>query len=499
MMALTARDKSEYSVKLVIRLMLVFLTAILALKISGFAIYVVGTMLLLTFAQKRIEYSLYMLIMLAALSIVNGGLVPKGFNFNLITRGSFFALAIMMSVKAGFQKSAWLMSPFWFLFVYIFYMMVTSLGGWWPLVSELKAVLFLVFLTALTQTVSAVTQEGVDIRKIRAAMLVVAIFYVLGSVAVIPFPSIGNSMTISFMSGYGQDAYATDMSGLFNGVTWHSQELGTIMAILNAYLLSDYLCNFQRKNRLYQLLLACIPILIYKSSSRTALFTYFLSIGVTVFFFHREKHVTQGKKSRVMTNMFLLGLIAAFVIVLTPGVGNRFEAFLRKSKDVESIDKSRSITEDVTFSRMGLIEKGLVNFRKSPVIGNGFQVSEEMQELSKEKTGLILTAPIEKGVLPVMVLEEGGVVGAIIFLAFLIAVYVRCSNLRLTCFLSTFTVFIILNFGEASFFSSTGGGGLMWTICFIAILMDMDRYRLTKNPVARIQKYSAYGAGSYCR
>ena len=491
--------KCEYSGKSVIRLLIVFLGVILALKTSQFAIYAFGAVLLFTLTLKHTEYSLFMLIMLAALSVINNYIVPKGFNFYLITRGSFFVLAVIMMFKAGFRRSAWLMSPFWFLFVYIFYMMAISLVGWWPMVSELKAILFLVFITAITQTVSAVIQEGADIRKIRSAMLTVAIFYILGSMAVIPVPSIGNSMTLSALDGYGQIVDATDFSGLFNGVTWHSQELGTIAALLNAFLLSDYLCNFQRGNRLYQLLLVCIPILIYKSSSRAGLIAYLLSITLTILFFNRERRVSQGKKARAITSLVLLILIATIGIVLTPGAGKRMEAFLRKTQDVELMGGDRSLAEDLTHSRMGLVEKGMANFRKKPLIGNGFQVSEEMQFWDKDKMGLILSAPIEKGVLPVMILEEGGVIGAIFFLAFLFAVYVKYLRLRFTCFLSTFSVFLFLNSAEATYFSTAGGGGILWTICIVALLMDMERYRLFKAPVAVVQKPPSQHDGFRCR
>jgi hypothetical protein len=126
---------------------------------------------------------------------------------------------------------------------------------------------------------------------------------------------------------------------------------------------------------------------------------------------------------------------------------------------------------------MGLVEQGMASFRERPMIGNGFQVSREMRGYDMSEMGLLLSAPIEKGVLPVMVLEEGGVIGALLIAAFLINLYGKYRRLQFTCFLSTFTVFLGLNSGEASFFSTSGGGGILWMICFCALLMDVHRHR----------------------
>ena len=153
------------------------------------------------------------------------------------------------------------------------------------------------------------------------------------------------------------------------------------------------------------------------------------------------------------------------------------EGFLRKTSDLADIDRQESLTESMTKSRMGLVERGMANFREQPMIGNGFQVSKEMQGYDMSEMGLLLSAPIEKGVLPVMVLEEGGVVGGALLVAFLVAFYVKYRRLQFTCFLSTFTVFLGLNSGEAAFFSTSGGGGILWMICFCALLMDVHRHR----------------------
>jgi len=481
-------EQSTYSAKLVFGLLGIFLGVILMLKVAEWAIFAVGALMVYTLTQKRVEYTFFVLVLFSALSVVNPVIVKKGFAFYLITRGALFTLALAMTTRSGFQKTMWFMSPFYLLFGYVLYMMATSLSGWAPIVSELKAVLFLVFMSALVQTVSVVSLSGVDSRKIRAVMAAVSVFYLVGSVAVIPFPSIGQSMMMSLMEGTA----GSELSGLYNGLTWHSQTLGPLVAMLNAFIFSDFLCNFKKKDYLYSVLLISAPILVYKSSSRTAFFGYMISILATLFFFNRDRNAKRSRKANVLMAGLFVGAIAILVIAIHPGASQNLEAFLRKTQDVDVMAARGTLTEDLAQSRMGQVEIGMANFRKSPVIGNGFQVSEEMQFMDKSETGFVLSAPIEKGVLPVMVLEEGGVVGAAIFAMFIFAIYWKYSQLRFTCFLSTFTVFIALNSGEASFFSTSGSGGILWLICFSALLLDLDRLRLLKAERQGIQSQEAF-------
>lgn len=462
---------NTYSRAQVVYFLFIFLGAVFALKLSEFSIYLFGFILLYAAFHRKLELPYLLLMLLSSLSVINEVLVTKGFNFYLVTRGTLFVLAMIMTIRRGGKKDVWYMSPFYWLFFYVLYMMVVSLQGWAPMISELKAVLFIVFLTALTQTVSAANQSGFDIRHIRAGLLAVASFYIFGSIAVLPFPEIGRSMVIQFN--------LTEAKGLYNGLTWHSQTLGPLIALMNALLLTDYLCNLKKRDWLYLSLFAAIPILVYLSSSRTAFLGYLLSILSALFFFSREKQITQAKKSKALVGIVGLFMLAGVFIIAKPGVFLQLEAFLRKTSDVQTMDTGSSLTESLTKSRMGLVEMGIYNFKQSPWIGNGFQVSEEMQALDGGSTGLILTAPIEKGVLPVMVLEEGGIIGAFIFLAFIISVYAKFMRLRFTCFLSTFSTFLMLNSGEATFFSTSGTGGVLWMFCFTGLLMDIYRYRNT--------------------
>jgi len=471
------KRRQEVSYTLILRMLLILVAVIISLKLSSFSIFVVGAMIATVLFQRNIEHAFFAIVLLVSLAIMNNVFFEKGFNFYLVTRGTLFLLAVVMSIKKGGGRGAWFLAPFAWLYAYIFFMALSSIYGWCPVISELKALLFFVFITAMVAMVSVVVQSGVDASGIRATILMVACFYVFGSIASVPFPTIGKSMMFSKMETWGVYDYEIRGFGLFNGMTWHSQALGPVVAILNAFLVSDYMCNIKRRDFLYWALFACIPILVYLTSSRTALFAYIISIVTSAFFIMNERRVSNAKKNRMVSNLIFMIVLFALVITLRPGGIERVEAFLRKAEDVENVDRSVSMGESLTSSRMGLAESGLNNFRKSPLIGNGFQVSEQMKYLDTSEVGSMLSAPIEKGVLPVMVLEEGGVIGALLFSGFLVTLYVKYRKLQFTCFLSTFTVFLALNTGEAVFFSTSGGGGILWMICFCALILDVIRHR----------------------
>ena len=82
----------------------------------------------------------------------------------------------------------------------------------------------------------------------------------------------------------------------------------------------------------------------------------------------------------------------------------------------------------------------------------------------RKSNGLVLSASIEKGVLPTMVLGETGILGCITFALFLITFYATCNIKRLYITTTMFTLLLVSNMGEATFFSPGGSGGVLWIL-----------------------------------
>ena len=128
----------------------------------------------------------------------------------------------------------------------------------------------------------------------------------------------------------------------------------------------------------------------------------------------------------------------------------------------------------VISSRQGLMDAAIHNFKKSPLLGNGFQVSEEMQNL-KSKGMAVLSAPIEKGVWITAVLEEGGIVGWLIFVTFLITCITKSIKRRAYIGASCLFVTMLTNLGEFSFFSMSYIGGFTWAMVFVGLALDLRK------------------------
>ena len=115
---------------------------------------------------------------------------------------------------------------------------------------------------------------------------------------------------------------------------------------------------------------------------------------------------------------------------------------------------------------MGLIGLSMRDFKRNPMIGMGFQVAEYTRHQTRGR-GFVISASIEKGVLPVMVLGETGVLGAALFFLFLASFYYACSQRKYYITITLFSVFLVTNMGEATFFSPGGGGGFLWMMCVV--------------------------------
>ena len=133
--------------------------------------------------------------------------------------------------------------------------------------------------------------------------------------------------------------------------------------------------------------------------------------------------------------------------------------------------------EEVLVTRQGLAEFALENFKESPVIGNGFQVSKMMEGQEISSFGQLLSAPIEKGVWVTAILEEGGVVGFMLFMLFLIIAFWGMLSRQAFTGACALFVLMISNFGEFSFFSTSSTGGIAWALIFVGGALDALRVR----------------------
>jgi len=301
-------------------------------------------------------------------------------------------------------------------------------------------------------------------------MLAFAVFLIYGSLLTLPFPSVcylSAQMLINAGKSV-EEAVATVVEGgsigLFCGVTSHSQYLGTVLPCIIGWVLCDMLFIQKRIRFLHaSLFVLSIPIL-YLTRSRAALLSFTFMMAVVYLFCLKKVSISHSARHYAKTAMISIVALTVVVAIISELRSHTLSRWIRKNDDTSD---SRTVMEALTSSRQGSIEMNLYDFSKNPLLGTGFQVSEQVAELyNSGKDSLIISAPIEKGLLPMLILGEGGVVGAISFVIFILLFYSSCRRQKLYVTSTLFAVFLMTNMAEGNFFSATGGaaGWLISTI-----------------------------------
>lgn len=423
--------------------------------------------------------ALSMYMMIICMVGINPILLPAGKFLGYVVRFGPLVIGLALMLK-GASMPGQARVPLGMLMVYLVVAAISSMNGWAPMVSYLKIVNFLIFILGFWGGIHTLSYDWNGIMELRATFMAFAIFLILGSAALLPFPGIStlSGFQLAMREGNLEAANAAMKSlegatPLFCGVTKQSQIFAPLTGCMVAWLLADMLFVEQKFAKFHLAMMGIGVILTYWSGSRTGLLTLMVGVMMVAMYLPNKISLPFNIKRRLKAGvaaMLALGMVAAVASEIMNG---SISQWLRKTDDVE--EDTRSLSEAVTSSRQGLIEESMRDFRRNPVFGSGFQVAESTAELvARSGSGLVISAPIEKGVLPVMVLGETGVVGSVVFALFLVSFYMASARRSLHTTASLFTVFLASNMGEATFFSPGGMGGLLWAICVIGgYCMDM--------------------------
>ena len=149
-----------------------------------------------------------------------------------------------------------------------------------------------------------------------------------------------------------------------------------------------------------------------------------------------------------------------------------------KGEEEKAILLNEDAVDDwITNSRRGAIENPISNWKKSPVIGNGFQVSEEMGWVKSQDMKDIISAPVEKGTWAVAILEEGGSLGMAIFLIWVLVLGSKLWSRKAYIGVAMLFSFLVSNLGEFTIFSLTSTGCFLWALVLFGIIMDELRLK----------------------
>ena len=424
---------------------------------------------------------------LPILTCLNPALVPTGGIAPTIARLTFIMMCAIMAVtSANYKGDAQI--PLGGLVVYLVVAAISSMNGWFPAISYMKIANFLFFLLGIWFGTRNLYKDTKSLDLLYRGFFVMVVFISFGSIAVWPFPSIAYRQSLAigeaFAAGGSQyvsqlvkEALANDEMFVFAGVTYNSQCLGPLLACCFTWVLCDMLFVARGFTKRHLATLVAILPPLYLTRSRTALFA--LGVGVMVVWLSTMRHINlrgsiRAKVRSAMMVLLILGVIGAGMMEVKD---QAITKWLRKTNDIEA--DNRTFGEALTESREVLNELNWYDYHQNPMFGMGFQVMEFHRDMYKGKT-IVFSAPIEKGLLPLMILGETGIVGLITFCIFVICFMYGCVKRRLHVTATMFIVLCATNIGEATFFSPGGSGGTLWMMSVVGgYVIDMKIRRRT--------------------
>lgn len=477
------RNKTEnYIYVQTLKMFAYIVVAFVAIRFVGsIAIYALVPIVFFALALKKISIATLLFAVI---------LIATEFNPNLISidgstvtglRLSTFAISFLFFVF-GISRKGTLRVQMSLMWVYLIIAIVSSMSGWAPIISFFKMLNFAVFFAGIWIGSQNLDKNDKELTNLRACFLAIAVLIIVGSVCLIPFPGISTLDGLQYNRYFGTHASVEDINDeikvkiandgmtLFCGIMAQSQALAPLAACLFAWVACDMIF-VEKKFRLpHSIVIVFALPLIYKTRSRVGFLT--TATAMTMIMFYMPKYVAMSRyfKQRLGRMISIAAGILAIVMVVAEIQSGAMTRWIRKTDELSS-DK-RSFTEAFTSSRQRLVDQNISYFLMNPFLGKGFQVNENSARYANGG-GLVLSAPIEKGVTPLMILGETGIVGGIIFIVFLVVFYSQCAKKGLSVTATLFTTMLASNMGEASFFSPGGLGGQQWMICvFGGMVLD---------------------------
>lgn len=249
----------------------------------------------------------------------------------------------------------------------------------------------------------------------------------------------------------------------FQGLLNHPQAFGPTMALLGTIMIGEILSS--KKFRLIPLLwFSMAAVLIILSEARTAGLALILALILSMCL----RPVFIGKNffdaNPIFKNKYFyiwLFVIISLIIIAHPLYIDSLESYIFKRTH------SSTLIDLADASRGALVQDMLRNISENPLFGIGFGVASDPNHLDIVRDpifNLPISAVIEKGVLPIAIIEELGLIlGICVFLWFLYSFRQAAKSdvQKLAIVLCVFC----LNLGENMFFS-VGGMGMLMLIFF---------------------------------
>jgi len=313
----------------------------------------------------------------------------------------------------------------------------------------------------------------VDVSILKAILwtvLMVTLFAAWGNLSVIQRVQLERQLfvgliiiaLISIPIAFTNTGYLLNGNG-FQGVFNHPQAFGPTMAFLTSWLAGHMLKEARPSWGSITLIGLCFTFVVM-SEARTAGLALVLGLLIPILslpFIARipALRLMPGLGSRRLHLVGFLGII--FLSFFGPVIVDRLTNYVNKRGDavspLEKLEESRGV----------LIQQMIANIKNSPLTGIGFGIASNPASIEVVRDpilGLPTGSPIEKGVLPLALVEELGIFGFTFSLVWLWVMLRRGKILGIIPSIVLATL-LFTNLGESTFFSP-GGFGLLPLILF---------------------------------
>lgn len=330
---------------------------------------------------------------------------------------------------------------------------LAPINGYFTMVAVMKATLF---------TYGAyIILIGTELNRSRMSDLTVWFTAIIIFISAVSYLSIPLGISHVFR---GELLLSSMGVGGLSGITTHQQALGSFASISAVFCFALGVFSKLPKRWLFILLFfSFLPILIM-TQSRTAVASLILSL---LFIIAAAPFILKGRKA-VFNKFRPMKWIAGGCILVFLGFFTDFASGGRIADRIMDFAlkglAGRVYTvevEDLTATRMGLIEQSWRVFLDSPLTGLNFGTSTSPYFIQNASA---FSAPTEKGFIPTAVLEEIGIIGAVFFIVFLFLLFRKLVQDENIIGFGVLAGFLIQNLGEMMFFSFGGAGLFSWSI-----------------------------------
>jgi hypothetical protein len=330
----------------------------------------------------------------------------------------------------------------------------------------LPLVLFLAVVTALA---------GITSNQFMVSFLKVTIFSYTAATVLAAYDSIGEpdreNLKVWFLSLTAAVVVlslptlvlgAAYLGAGFRGIFTHCQLFGTFLAPPASYLFARLLLRKGPHSPWLWVLGALYTAMIVLSRARTGMLALLLGLVATMVFgiFTSRREIMQLVPAGTLLKV---GASIAFIIILVSAssvFSKRVEGFWLKG------DEGKSVEQAFYSSRGAGMAWQWKHFIQQPLTGHGFGV--DVGHFNPKNTvtfmGIPIASPVEKGFLPVAVLEEIGLVGLAAFIPFFVILILGALGQRDIGLIAMCLSCLLINMGEAVFFSPGFLGGYLWLL-----------------------------------